>query len=365
MTTTNTTTAGTNGGTAGSKTAAALDTLAAGVASILDGDQWAAALRVAARLHSYSPNNRLLIMVQRLDATRVAGFGTWKSLGRTVRKGEKGISILAPCVIRPTKNANKRTSADSTQAAAGESDDTAATAATEDGGKARLRFRVACSTCPRPTDRTCPTCPGPNCSAGPVRKDCGTHWPRRSPGTATPCAAARQAPAASATPPAAAGCRRRRPAERRGRRPRPRPRTRAHRVRAPDRPPPEREQAPAGAGGRVSRLAGVPGRRTGLRRLRLRVRRRLGRRRPRRPGRGPHRRSGHLRGRVRGSRPDHHPAYTPTPTWPRSAPELVASAPAGGGHRALPAGIPRRIPPVTVPWLSRERCDSVSDGETQ
>jgi hypothetical protein len=37
---------------------------------------------------------------QRPDATRVAGFNTWKSLGRFVRKGEKGIKIIAPVVSR-------------------------------------------------------------------------------------------------------------------------------------------------------------------------------------------------------------------------------------------------------------------------
>jgi antirestriction protein ArdC len=57
-------------------------------------------LEVAARLPSYSPSNVLLIAAQRPDATRVAGYGTWKSLGRQVRKGEKGIAILAPCLSR-------------------------------------------------------------------------------------------------------------------------------------------------------------------------------------------------------------------------------------------------------------------------
>jgi hypothetical protein len=33
-------------------------------------------------------------------ATRVAGFNAWRSLNRFVRKGEKGIVILAPIVVR-------------------------------------------------------------------------------------------------------------------------------------------------------------------------------------------------------------------------------------------------------------------------
>ncbi|WP_448060611.1 ArdC-like ssDNA-binding domain-containing protein [Cellulomonas hominis] len=47
-----------------------------------------------------SPSNILLIGMQRPDATRVAGFRTWQSLGRHVNKGEHGIAILAPCIYR-------------------------------------------------------------------------------------------------------------------------------------------------------------------------------------------------------------------------------------------------------------------------
>ena len=40
----------------------------------------------------------MLIASQNPDATRVAGFRTWKKLGRWVRKGEKGIVIIAPLI---------------------------------------------------------------------------------------------------------------------------------------------------------------------------------------------------------------------------------------------------------------------------
>ncbi len=59
-------------------------------------------LKTAARFHRYSLQNVMLIAWQRPTATRVAGFHTWKSLGRQVRKGEKGIAILAPMVKRAT-----------------------------------------------------------------------------------------------------------------------------------------------------------------------------------------------------------------------------------------------------------------------
>ena len=53
-------------------------------------------LAVMARFHQYSWNNCLLIALQRPGATHVAGFHTWHKFGRYVRKGEKGITILAP-----------------------------------------------------------------------------------------------------------------------------------------------------------------------------------------------------------------------------------------------------------------------------
>lgn len=57
-------------------------------------------LKTMARFHRYSLHNVCLIVAQRPTATRVAGFHTWRTLGRFVRKGEKGIAILAPIVAR-------------------------------------------------------------------------------------------------------------------------------------------------------------------------------------------------------------------------------------------------------------------------
>ena len=59
-------------------------------------DMLAAYLRTMARFHNYSFGNILQIARQRPTATHVAGFGKWKELGRFVKKGEKGIQILAP-----------------------------------------------------------------------------------------------------------------------------------------------------------------------------------------------------------------------------------------------------------------------------
>jgi hypothetical protein len=57
-------------------------------------------LTVMSRFHRYSWNNALLIYMQRPNATHVAGFQTWPRMRRYVRKGEKGIAILAPIVGR-------------------------------------------------------------------------------------------------------------------------------------------------------------------------------------------------------------------------------------------------------------------------
>ena len=66
-------------------------------ADLVSGDDWVCMLAVAARFHHYSPANVMLILCQRPDATRVAGYRTWQSLGRQVRRGEHGLAILAPC----------------------------------------------------------------------------------------------------------------------------------------------------------------------------------------------------------------------------------------------------------------------------
>src|ERR1051325_6373596 len=53
-------------------------------------------LAAMARFHRYSLHNILLIASQKPNATHVAGFHAWHKLGRFVKKGEKGILILAP-----------------------------------------------------------------------------------------------------------------------------------------------------------------------------------------------------------------------------------------------------------------------------
>ena len=86
-------------------------------------DALTAYLAAAGRFHSYSFRNVMLIASQRPDATRVAGFNAWRKLGRFVKKGEKGIAIIAPIVFKR--------------------DDEAAGSDDERAGDVQLRFKVA------------------------------------------------------------------------------------------------------------------------------------------------------------------------------------------------------------------------------
>ncbi|QIN78354.1 ImmA/IrrE family metallo-endopeptidase [Rubrobacter marinus] len=74
----------------------AVELLDAGVEKVLDGDEFKRYLAFSARFYRYSASNCLLILIQRPNATRVAGYRRWQELGRQVRRGEEGLKILAP-----------------------------------------------------------------------------------------------------------------------------------------------------------------------------------------------------------------------------------------------------------------------------
>jgi len=80
---------------------AVMKQLKAGVEGIQDSYQFRLFLTTMSKFHDYSIGNQILIMLQKPDAVRVAGFNTWKDLGRWVKKSEKGIAILAP--VMPPK----------------------------------------------------------------------------------------------------------------------------------------------------------------------------------------------------------------------------------------------------------------------
>jgi len=99
MSTSTSSTASATGGR--DKLAALHEQISDGVAALVESQGWRAMLDTAAKFHTYRLGNLLLIGAQAPQATRVAGFRSWQSLGRQVRKGERGIAILAPCTYRP------------------------------------------------------------------------------------------------------------------------------------------------------------------------------------------------------------------------------------------------------------------------
>ncbi len=68
-----------------------------GLKEIFDSDKYKNYVNTMAKFHNYSVNNTLLINQQKPDATLVAGFDSWaRNFGRHVKKGERGIKIIAP-----------------------------------------------------------------------------------------------------------------------------------------------------------------------------------------------------------------------------------------------------------------------------
>jgi hypothetical protein len=69
-------------------------------------------LAAMAKFPRYSLNNLLLILAQRPDAARVAGYQTWRQLGRQVNHGARGILIFAPVIRRKPDNSGREEAAD-------------------------------------------------------------------------------------------------------------------------------------------------------------------------------------------------------------------------------------------------------------
>ena len=76
--------------------------LDAGVRDLFASDRWRSYLEFLAKFHRYSANNTIAIYLQRPTASLVASFSDWRRKGRKVKKGEHGIKILAPHVIKDT-----------------------------------------------------------------------------------------------------------------------------------------------------------------------------------------------------------------------------------------------------------------------
>ncbi len=73
------------------------DRLEQGITELFDSERYKEYLSVMSKFHNYSFNNTLLIAMQKPDASLIAGFNSWKNqFERNVKKGEKGIKIIAP-----------------------------------------------------------------------------------------------------------------------------------------------------------------------------------------------------------------------------------------------------------------------------
>ena len=78
-----------------------------GVKDIFSSDGYKEYLNFCAKLPRYSVNNQILIMLQKPEATMCQSFGGWKDMNRHVKKGEKGIRILAPAPYKMEREQDK------------------------------------------------------------------------------------------------------------------------------------------------------------------------------------------------------------------------------------------------------------------
>lgn len=79
-----------------------------GVKDMLTSENYTEYLKVMSQFHDYSFNNTMLIAMQKPEATLVAGYQAWqKKFERHVKKGEKGIQIIAPAPIREKEEVEK------------------------------------------------------------------------------------------------------------------------------------------------------------------------------------------------------------------------------------------------------------------
>ncbi|MGN0148896.1 MAG: DUF4316 domain-containing protein [Clostridia bacterium] len=73
------------------------DSIENGIKELFNSDKYKQYLQTMSRFHRYSVNNQMLIYMQKPNATLVAGFNKWRDqFSRNVKKGEKGIKIIAP-----------------------------------------------------------------------------------------------------------------------------------------------------------------------------------------------------------------------------------------------------------------------------
>lgn len=80
------------------KIKAALNRIEDSLQAINTDKDWINFLCFQAQFYNYSFGNAMLIFSQNPNATYVKGYKAWNQLGRYVKKGSKGLAILAPCI---------------------------------------------------------------------------------------------------------------------------------------------------------------------------------------------------------------------------------------------------------------------------
>ena len=79
-----------------------------GIKELFESEKYKTYLNTMSKFQNYSFNNTMLIAMQKPDATLVAGFKAWqKNFDRHVKKGEKGIRILAPAPYKIKEERDK------------------------------------------------------------------------------------------------------------------------------------------------------------------------------------------------------------------------------------------------------------------
>ena len=73
------------------------DSIEKGIKELFQSDKYRQYLQTMSRFHKYSVNNVMLIFMQKPDASLCASYTAWRDrFERNVKKGEKGIKIIAP-----------------------------------------------------------------------------------------------------------------------------------------------------------------------------------------------------------------------------------------------------------------------------
>ena len=82
----------------------AFERIELGVKSVFESENYKKYLKAMSRMHTYSINNSILIMMQAPSAQFCAGAGKWKNeFGRTIKKGAKSFDTASTAATVSTR----------------------------------------------------------------------------------------------------------------------------------------------------------------------------------------------------------------------------------------------------------------------